>query len=171
MKAMKIYGMRGLLEWHGTVHSKDIRMKVDFTNGSVTAYGVAPATFITNDTLTQTIIENSDEFKSGRIRLERTVPLPGEVDKRVIEPKVDGLPVEGEPMVNENHNENVTEEVPVEEPAADNGGVQKVSVADKNDAIEWLKEHNPEAGYTASKLRSKEAFDAACKECDVEFIY
>ena len=46
-----------------------------------------------------------------------------------------------------------------------------VEVADKSEAIEWLKEHNPEAGYTAAKLRSKEAFNAACADNDVEFIF
>ena len=54
-------------------------MKIDFTNGSTTAYGVAPATYITKDELTQHFIENSDEFKSGRIKLVRTTPLPDAV--------------------------------------------------------------------------------------------
>lgn len=55
--------------------------------------------------------------------------------------------------------------------AAEKADVQKVEVSDKADAVEWLKEHNPEAGYTAYKLRGKEAFDAACKECGVVFEY
>lgn len=88
MKAMKIYGIHGLLEWHGTIHSHGIKMQVDFTNGSTTAYGVAPATFMTKDELTQRIIENSEEFKSGRIRIERTVPI--EEDKKPAEAKKSG---------------------------------------------------------------------------------
>ena len=72
---MKTYGINGLLEWHGTIHSNGVNMKVDFTNGSTTAYGVAPATFMTKDELTQNIIEHSDEFKSGRIKLIRNVEL------------------------------------------------------------------------------------------------
>lgn len=176
---MKIYGMRGLLEWHGTVHSKGLRMKVDFTNGSVTAFGVAPATFITSDTMTQAIMENSDEFKSGRIRLERTVPLPGEVDERVVdgneneigngEPAVDG----GEPALDSDATDKVdarSENGGDGEPAVD-GGVRKVEVTDKSNAIEWLKEHYPEKGYTATKLRTNEAFNAACAECNVEFAF
>lgn len=178
MKVMKIYGMRGLLEWHGTVHSNGIKMKVDFTNGSVTAYGVAPATFITKDTLTQHIMENSDEFKSGRIRLERTVPLPGEVDERVVEP------TKTEPNGSGNGNEgsgsgNDEEDNGSNEGEEDNGsgngnegsGKQKVEVADKAEAIEWLKEYNPGAGYTATKLRLQESFDAACADCNVEFVF
>lgn len=72
---------------------------------------------------------------------------------------------EEKPVVNEN--ENVAEEAPVVE----DNSVQKVEVADKGDAIEWLKEHNPEAGYTAAKLRSKDAFNAACADNNVEFIF
>ena len=48
-----------------------------------------------------------------------------------------------------------------------NGNV--IKVATKSDAIEWLKEHYPEKEYTGVKLRSKAAFDAACKECGVVF--
>lgn len=57
-----------------------------------------------------------------------------------------------------------------DETAEDNKTLH-VEVADKGEAIEWLKEHNPEAGYTAAKLRSKEAFENACKECNVEFNF
>ena len=70
---------------------------------------------------------------------------------------------------NENHNEN--ENVAEEAPVVEDNGVQKVEVADKAEAIEWLKEHNPEAGYTAAKLRSKDAFNAACEENNVEFVF
>lgn len=71
----KTYGIFGLLEWHGYVTSGTVRMKVSFTNGSTSAWGVAPATFNTKDALTQHIIENSDQFKGGRIRLVRSVEI------------------------------------------------------------------------------------------------
>lgn len=75
MKAMKIYGIHGLLEWHGSIHSNGASMHLDFTNGSTTAYGVAPATYMTKNELTQHFIEHSDEFKSGRIKLVRAVEI------------------------------------------------------------------------------------------------
>lgn len=81
MKSLKIYGIHGLLEWHGIIHSNGVQMRVDFTNGSTTAYGVAPATYQTKDELTQRIIENSDEFKSGRIRLVRKIELPDDTPR------------------------------------------------------------------------------------------
>lgn len=54
---------------------------------------------------------------------------------------------------------------------ADGSDWQTVDVADKADAIEWLKEHYPEKGYTGAKLRSREAFVAACTECNVRFVF
>ena len=53
----------------------------------------------------------------------------------------------------------------------DDADGDKIKVADKPDAIEYLKERFPEKGYTAVKLRTKTAFDAACKECGVEFVF
>ena len=43
--------------------------------------------------------------------------------------------------------------------------------ADKPDAIEYLKEHFPEKGFTATKLRTDAAFLAACEECGVQFTF
>jgi hypothetical protein len=68
---------------------------------------------------------------------------------------------EDAPVVNES--ENVVEEETVTE------GLQEVEVADKAEAIEWLKEHHAEKGYTAAKLRTKSAFEEACAECGVVF--
>lgn len=59
----------------------------------------------------------------------------------------------------------------VDETVNEENGVQKVEVADKGEAIEWLKEHYPEKEYTGMKLRSKAAFDAACAECNVKFVF
>lgn len=56
---------------------------------------------------------------------------------------------------------------PVSEPKT----VQRVTVADKADAVEWLKENYPDKGYTATKLRTAEAFNAACEECGVVFEF
>lgn len=153
MRALKTYGINGLLEWHGNVHCGGSSMKVDFTNGSTTAYGVSPATFMTKDVLTQQFIENSDEYKGGRIRTVSITPLPGgEEEKQAGKP-------EGEAAWKPEGNASGTT---AEE-------AQHVKVSDKAEAVEWLKEHYPEKGYTGVKLRSKEAFEAACKECGVEF--
>lgn len=151
MKYIKTYGINGLLEWHGYVHSNGLTMKVDFTNGCATAYGVAPATFMTKDELTQHVIENSEEFKGGRIRIVGMHEIPGSEEPEA--PKEEEAPA--------------NDEVPTEE--AGEHGVDTIEVADKAEAVEWLKEHYPEKEYTGVKLRSKEAFEKACQECNVKF--
>lgn len=158
MKYIKTYGIHGLLEWHGEVRFGATKMKVDFTNGTTSAYGVAPATFTTKDELTQVIIEHSDKFKSGLIRLVDAHPIAGSEEP---EP----APVVEEPA------QPVTEEEPAAEPEEEAQQVVNVEVADKAEAVEWLKEHYPEKGYTAFKLRGKAAFEEACKECNVSFVF
>lgn len=158
-----------MLEWHGTLESHGIRMKVDFTNGSVTGYGVAPATFMTKDELTQHIIENSNEFKRGRIKLVRCVILPDEEEVRSNKSSDDTAATtptsNGEAANTVNETDGSTDEQ-----GGSGEGSSSVKVADKAEAIEWLKEHYPERGYTSSKLRGK-AFDEACAECGVEFEF
>lgn len=165
MKAIKTYGINGLLEWHGTLQSHGIKMKVDFTNGSVTAYGVAPATFTTKDELTQHIIENSEMFKKGRIKVIKSVMLPEEQPKQ--QPKPAAMAPKPEPTGDAKPAAAVTEEEAGEPAAADGGNVVKVS--DKSEAIEWLKEHFPEEGYTAVKLRTMAAVIEAGKKHGVVF--
>ena len=149
MKYIKTYGMHGLLEWHGAVTFGATKMNVSFTNGTTSAYGVAPATFTTKDEFTQFIIENCDKFKSGRIRLVSSHPIAGTEEPEPV--------VAEEPKVESAEQEEAKPEV------------QEIDVADKAEAVEWLKEHYPEKGYTGFKLRGKEAFENACKECGVKF--
>ena len=166
MKYIKTYGINGLLEWHGTIHSNGIKMNVSFTNGSVTAYGVAPATFTTKNELTQHIIESSQGFKSGRIKLVR---------KQEIEVKE--VPVEV--AAEEPHPaEKLTVETAGEaagttagEADEDGDAPTKVKVDSKTEAIEWLKDNYPDKGYTSVGLRGKEAFEKAQKECGVVFEF
>ena len=146
---IKTYGIHGLLEWYGTVSCNGVTMKVAFTNGSVTAMGVSPATFTTKSELSQFVIENSDQFKQGRIKLIRETNIPDPVKKSA--------------------------STPTPAPAASNAEptpttVRTVDVPDKAAAIEWLKENYPDKGYTTTKLtRSKEEFNNACAECGVVF--
>ena len=145
MKAIKTYGINGLLEWHGIVSGKGIKMKVDFTNGSVTAYGVAPATFTTKDELTQHIIESSDQFKSGRIRIERSQPIPGAED-----PESLGLPMD-EPKTGD----------------AEPRELKQVEVSCVDDAKEYLVEH---FGVMRGKLRSVKSIKDSALENGIEFV-
>ena len=199
----KTYGVSGLMDWTTQIKVGKGAVSVHFTGGALTAYGVTPAKFSTSNTFFQNVIENSEQFKSGRIQLLGTTEVADDAATKArkarLAAKAAAMPVkEGQNTVQENAvsetpapvaEEPVTPTVPVEETPAEaeqptdetqddtlqgdgedaDGG--KVKVADKSDAIEYLKEKFPEKGYTAVKLRTKTAFEAACKECGVEFVF
>jgi hypothetical protein len=80
MKKRKvIYGVNGMIEYQSLVKIGRATMKVHFTNGSMNAIGVSPATFTTSNPLTQMAIENSRDFKRGLIKVIRTIPLEEEI--------------------------------------------------------------------------------------------
>lgn len=212
MRYIKTYGIYGLLEWHGSVKCGSITMNLSFTNGSTTAYGVSPATYITKDEATQFIIENSDKFKSGKIKLISKREFVGAPEKKD-EPVVSKVTTPNPPVTNPEPPKN---EEGAGEGAGETDGAQgaqgadagadadagtqgadagdagtegaqgadvgdagtegaqgeddsTIKVSDKSEAVDWLKSHYPEKGYTATKLRTKEAFLEACKECGVTF--
>lgn len=76
-KSKTTYGVYNLIEWHALLHLGKGRVKVTFTGGSITAQGVTPATFTTEDPVVQFAIERSPEFKSGKIKVVRRVKLEG----------------------------------------------------------------------------------------------
>lgn len=136
---------------------------IHFKGGSVIDYVQMPARYATSNALEQAIIENSVQFKTGRITLipGMTIEVPDDAaararkmrNKKVVPVAVDGSDVQGVPQTE------------------DGETVQHVTVVDKADAVEWLKEHYPDKGYTATKLRTAEAFNAACEECGVVFEF
>ncbi|MGM9836051.1 MAG: hypothetical protein ACI30L_04805 [Muribaculaceae bacterium] len=195
----KTYGVSGLMDWTTQIKAGKGSVSVHFTGGALTAYGVTPAKYSTSNPFFQSVIENSNQFKSGRIELLGTMEVPDDAATKArkarMAAKAAEMPVkEGQSPVKETPvpetptpvaEETVTPTTPAEETTA--GEVQptdetqqgygedadggKIKVADKPDAIEYLKERFPEKGYTAVKLRTKTAFDAACKECGVEFLF
>lgn len=61
------------MEWVALILCGKATMRVHFSGGSLTGYGVTPAEYTTQNPMTQTIIENSKEYKSGKIFLLREV--------------------------------------------------------------------------------------------------
>ena len=199
----KTYGVSGLMDWTTQIKAGKGSVSVHFTGGALTAYGVTPAKYSTSNPFFQSVIENSKQFKSGRIELLGTMEVPddaatkarkaGMAAKAAEKPAKDEqspvtetpVPETPAPVVKEP----VTPTTPAEETPAEevqptgetqdetlqgdgedaDGG--KIKVADKNEAIEYLKEHFAEKNYTATSLRTKTAFEAACKECGVEFVF
>lgn len=179
----KTYGVSGLMDWTTQIKAGKGAVSVHFTGGALTAYGVTPAKFSTANPFFQNVIENSDQFKNGRIQLIGTMEVPDDaaakarkerMAARAAETPVDDTPHEqnadeadGVGIAAET--DNATAEPADDDEAGDAGN--KVKVSDKYEAIEYLKEHFPEKGYTATSLRTKTAFEAACSECGVEIVF
>lgn len=83
MKALKVYGVNGLMEWHCQISTGGATFHFEFVDGIMTAHGSTPAKFKTDNILFQSIIENSNYFKNGRIKLLKTIVLEAD------EPKVE----------------------------------------------------------------------------------
>ena len=181
---VKTYGVPGLTEWHGKLKAGSIEVSASFVGGTASPSGAQPAYFMTKDPIVQFVIEHSKEYKSGFIILVMSQDVAGEHPRMAL-PKPAPVPETPAPVAEGT----VTPTTPAEEPPAEaeqptgetqdetlqgdgedaDGG--KIKVADKNEAIEYLKEHFAEKNYTATSLRTKTAFEAACKECGVEFVF
>ena len=199
----KTYGVSGLMDWTTQIKAGKGSVSVHFTGGALTAYGVTPAQYSTSNPFFQSVIENSKQFKSGRIELLGTMEVPDDAATKARKARMAAKAAE-KPAKDEQSpvtetpvpetpapvvKEPVTPTTPAEETPAeevqptgetqdetlqgdgDDADGGKIKVADKNEAIEYLKEHFAEKNYTATSLRTKTAFEAACKECGVEFVF
>lgn len=66
---VKRYGIFGMTEYVALIPVGAGSMRVHFTGGQMSAYGVVPATFSTADPTVQWLIEQSVQFKGKRIRV------------------------------------------------------------------------------------------------------
>lgn len=67
----KTYGVKGYIDIQLRIDVGKARASVRFTGGAMTAYGVTPAEYTTSERTKQAMIENSRQFRSGRIMLLR----------------------------------------------------------------------------------------------------
>lgn len=81
MKKRKItYGISGMMECQIVIKiGNTSKMNVLFSDGSITATGITPATFTTDNFMVQHAIERSHDFKNGRIYIVRSIELNEEV--------------------------------------------------------------------------------------------
>ena len=143
----KTYGVRGLMEWNAVLRVGRAVIEIPFSGGALTAFGNTPAMYTTRDKFFQSIIEGSEAYKRGKIELLKSVE-DGEEEIKREEIKREEKTVESE----------------------EDRSVREIEVADKSEAIEYLKE-NFDNGYSATKLRSNAAFESACVECGVRFVF
>ncbi|MCD8266940.1 MAG: hypothetical protein LUC33_07290 [Prevotellaceae bacterium] len=74
-KTLKIYGIKGMVEKQMYVGSGGLRLAMTFKGGGATASRSLPATYKTSNPVYQAIIEGSDYYKKGYIKLVRQIPL------------------------------------------------------------------------------------------------
>lgn len=178
------------MDWTTQIRAGKGFVSVHFSGGALTAYGVTPAKFSTSSPFFQHVIESSDHFKSGRIALLGEMEVPDDVATRAKNERIAarkasaeaeahagvvtvyGAPGEGNPLQTASP-EDASDEADSHAADSVSPGLshKQVEVADKYDAIEYLKEHFPEKNYTSTSLRTKTAFEAACHECGVAFVF
>lgn len=148
------YGIYGLTEWQGKLKAGNIEVNVAFAGGTASSTGAQPAYFVTKNPITQFVIENSKEYKSGFIHLEMSQEIEG-VHPSVAMPKAAPTQEQAAPEA--------------ETASVETISVETIKVADKSEAVEWLKERFPDEGYTSVKLRSMSAVNEAAKKHGVVF--
>lgn len=167
---VKTYGISGLTEWHGKVKAGNLEVAVSFVGGTASPSGAQPAYYMTKDPIVQFVIENSEEFKSGVIELHMSQDVNGHHPREAKPKQITSTPDDStmsQPL-------SMDDEDGAQEPTdggEEKAGVEPIVVADKSEAIEYLKEHFPDRNYTATSLRGKGAFEAACSACGVVFVF
>ena len=189
---LKTYGVSGLMDWTTQLKVGKGCVTVHFTGGALTAYGVTPAKYQTSNEFFQRVIECSDDFKSGRIKLLGVTELSGECCCKTKVVKKSAASSVSDVVVKKSAASSVSDVVV---PGAVDGGVQEdgvdangvgadgvdangvdangvrvVEVPDRHEAVQYLKEHC-DGGLTMTKLRTKEAFEEAQKRFGVRFVF
>ena len=180
MKKKRItYGVNGMMEYQAVIKVGRNNMKVSFTDGSVSAMGVNPATFTTENFMVQHAIENSTDFKRGRIRVVNTIELAEElrIERNSIKPAPEvptpapvaaectAAPVEECENAPDSQSDNEPE---TEENAEASTATTQVEFSCNDDAKDYLEQT---FGFVRSKLRNREDIIAAGKAHGVEIIF
>lgn len=157
------YGAPRLVDWVAQIKVGAASVRVHFTGGALTSYGVTPAEFTTSNPFIQKVIENSSYFKEGRIIIQRraTIEEPKKPAPKAEEPVAETpaptpAPVEAEP---EPVAEAQTEE-------AEANGITKVPVTCLPDAHAYLQENFNISSY---KVRSCEIAQKIAAEHGIQF--
>lgn len=160
----KTYGVSGLMDWTTQIKAGKAMITVHFTGGALTAYGVTPATYSTTDAFFQRVIEGSAQFRSGKIALLSEMEVGGNPDA------ADAAHTVAKDKAAVGASDAALTEAKDEDENGDEEGTV-VEVPDRYDAVVYLKEHFPDKGYTSTALRTKTAFDAACRAHGVRFVF
>lgn len=158
-KKIKTYGVRGLMEWVCNIPVGRTHLRVEFSGGVLTQYGNTPAKFTTDDLLKQAIIENSKQYKDGKITLLSCVQSNDEETRRV-----EGKQAHDNSEAENENNSETDNETSDTQLATDCQTV--VEVASLDDAKDYL---NQKHGVAVRNLRSRQAILDAAKQYGVTF--
>ncbi|MDE7377531.1 MAG: hypothetical protein K2N13_01035 [Paraprevotella sp.] len=181
------YGAPRLVDWVAQVKAGAATLRVHFTGGALTSYGVTPAEYTTSNPFIQKVIENSTYFKEGRIILLRKATIPDSPKPKSKKPKAQPAPT---PVVEKPEAETQTIETPApvapsaptveteqqqnvaetsdktESENNETSELTKVEVTCLQDAQAYLQENFNISSY---KVRSYEAAQRAGAEHGIEF--
>lgn len=179
MKKKRItYGVSGMMEYQAVIKVGKSNMKVLFTDGSVSAMGVNPATFTTENFIVQHAIENSSDFKRGLIKVLNTIELKEElrIERNSVNPcagedlNLSPTPVSAEcASAAAEGGENIPDtQTDTETKTEEDIASARVEFACNDDAKDYLEET---FGITRSKLRNREEIIQAGKAHNVEITF
>lgn len=133
MKKKRItYGVYGMMEYQSIIKIGRATLKIMFTDGSMTAFGQNPAKYTTTNFLVQRAIENSSEFKKGRITVVNAIELDEEVRIERNPTKVE----EPQDTADDTTKENVIDDAPKENTTADDK--TEVEFSDNQEAKDYI---------------------------------
>lgn len=175
------YGAPLLVDWVAQIKVGAATVRVHFIGGALTAYGVTPAEYTTDNPFIQKVIEQSAYFKEGRIITLRKATLPETTKTAKVQkakqqkptqeqPKAPAVPdtsvapspVETLDVADEPKDEEIAEAI---DEATD--GLTKVEASCLQDAQAYLQENFNIASY---KVRSYDAAQRAASEHGVQFV-
>lgn len=184
------YGAPRLVDWVAQIKAGAATVRVHFTGGALTSYGVTPAEYTTDNPFLQKVIEQSSYYKEGRIIRLRSMtvadkPKPTKPTKakpkqptaptakpaeETAEEVATPTPAPVAPAPVESTPEETSAEEPqqpAEETAEEaNNGMVTVEVTCLQDAHAYLQENFNISSY---KVRSYEAAQRAAAEHGVKF--
>lgn len=181
MKKKRItYGVYGMMEYQTIIKIGRATLKVLFTDGSMTAIGQNPAKYTTSDFLVQRAIENSSEYKKGRIVTVNTIELDEEVriERNPAKPSTQTAKVAAKAVIDNKPTEaSLSHTTPVAEDVADEtteeadaGAVTPTDEADVEtieDEVADITEEEDEENTTSEETAAED--NAAEGKTEVEF--
>lgn len=152
----KTYGAPRLVDWVAQIKAGSATVRVHFTGGALTSYGVTPAEYTTTNPFIQKVIEQSSYFKEGRIILLRSTSM------------ADGeKPTEGAKSEDRKSVVEAEQAAEKEVHAEATDSVTTVEAGCLQDAQAYLQEH---FNISSFKVRSYEAAQRAASERGVRFV-